>query len=152
MAMMSCPQCGNQISERAEVCPACGYQKVFSKGKPKVSVGASSVMIMIGCLLLVASIMIFTSSHYKNYQDSYGQYMEEYENALDMAHTYNRGNFYGALLYDGYEDLADDWKVMADNANKQLLTYRIAAGALVLGGCGLIFKGFANIKARKVGE
>ena len=25
MALISCPNCGKQISEKAEICPGCGY-------------------------------------------------------------------------------------------------------------------------------
>lgn len=55
MAMLQCPECGQQISDQAAVCPHCGYRvgKRLVPGKRSIAV--------FGAVLLVAGIMLSIS-------------------------------------------------------------------------------------------
>ena len=48
MAMIKCPECGKQVSDKANSCPNCGYGV-----KPKKKVNMKIVVIVICCLALI---------------------------------------------------------------------------------------------------
>lgn len=68
MAMITCPECGKSISDRALKCPACGYP--VSKGNNSItskntSVNSKKVTIIVSCIiilvmLILAVILLFT--------------------------------------------------------------------------------------------
>ncbi len=59
MAMIQCPECGKEISDTAEACPACGYvikkkKKIFSK-KKFIILAMIALVIATGSILFVMS-------------------------------------------------------------------------------------------------
>lgn len=57
MALMNCPECGKEISDKAEMCPNCGYalKTVVEENKQKKS---SKLKVVIGIALLVLVLAI----------------------------------------------------------------------------------------------
>lgn len=51
MALITCSECGKQISSSATVCPNCGCETHFGKKKEEEKVNASKYIIMYGCAL-----------------------------------------------------------------------------------------------------
>jgi hypothetical protein len=71
MALMTCPECGGKVSEKAFACPACGYPLRQQKGGsvwPHVIGGVAGTYIsasaiaaiIVGCVMMIAfaAIMI----------------------------------------------------------------------------------------------
>lgn len=63
MALISCPECKNKISESAECCPKCGFglNKSSSEEKIKLFLKYMSIL-LIGYLIFMGIIMIFTNN------------------------------------------------------------------------------------------
>ena len=66
MAMITCPECGKSISDRALKCPACGYpiKKVSEKkGKQQINIKFSkNAVIIVSCILLFVIFSIIVIS------------------------------------------------------------------------------------------
>ncbi len=63
MALIKCPECGKEISDRAESCPNCGYQlknkDILQKNKDKSSsIKSGAILCIIGSSLLIGFILI----------------------------------------------------------------------------------------------
>lgn len=43
MALMSCPECGHRVSDRAPACPSCGYP-VAGGGAPREGSGTAGIV------------------------------------------------------------------------------------------------------------
>lgn len=56
MALITCSECGKQISSSATVCPNCGCKTDFGKKKEGEKVNAGKYIIINGCALLFALI------------------------------------------------------------------------------------------------
>ena len=153
LALISCPNCGNQISENAIICPSCG-QKFKIEGekiqqsdyrfKSKLWI----ILLGISVFCIITAIYIFSSDTYQSYQEQYWEYMMEYENAIDMARE-NSGGLFGELLYQGYQGLAEEWKTMANNAKKHMLLYQIIGGLSLITGAICFSKGIHIMKRRR---
>lgn len=48
MAMIKCPECGKEISDKAEVCPSCGYSLKRKNRNKKIIIGCAVVIMGIG--------------------------------------------------------------------------------------------------------
>lgn len=71
MALITCPECGNEVSEKAASCPKCGYilkQSEISKVKEILS--RKKLPIFICCLVLigVATTVFIASNHLNEYE------------------------------------------------------------------------------------
>lgn len=71
MALITCPECGNEVSEKAASCPKCGYilkQSEISKVKEILS--RKKLPIFICCLVLigVATTVFIDSNHLNEYE------------------------------------------------------------------------------------
>lgn len=71
MALIHCPECGNKISERAYICPHCGYlQKVYKlqTGEPRTSKFA--IFLKAIAIICMVSGMVFSTVEisYSEYQ------------------------------------------------------------------------------------
>ena len=53
MALINCPECDNEVSSQAQLCPKCGYVLKKPKKEKKSGSGCGS-----GCLALIAIIVI----------------------------------------------------------------------------------------------
>ena len=64
MALIKCPECGNDVSDQANACPHCGYEMAVrnepaTEDKKEVPVHKKSIsilMLIMGCVLLLLSI------------------------------------------------------------------------------------------------
>ena len=89
MALIKCPECGNQISDKAERCPKCGYE-LNKKETPTTSDNkvASSFMnkgnikyILIILAIIVAGFLFFNQNNNK--------FIKTYVTSLENADTTN---------------------------------------------------------------
>lgn len=68
MALITCPECGNEVSDKAASCPKCGYT-LRQSGISKVMEGISKkkLPIFICCIVLgLAAITVFIASNHMN--------------------------------------------------------------------------------------
>ena len=67
MALIKCPECGKEISEKAPKCVHCGYQQSFTK-KAKVRITIAFTLQLVAIILLIAVNYIYVfDGLYKNY-------------------------------------------------------------------------------------
>lgn len=108
MALIKCPECGKEISDRAEKCPNCGcpieeqknevdsktvsinnvdskQEKSKKKIPKKVIVGLCSIIIIIAILVIIYFIATMDSRNYKTAQALYKS--EKYEQALSKFNS-----------------------------------------------------------------
>lgn len=77
MAIVKCPECGNEISDTASRCVHCGYRKGLSK-KVKVSVTIAFLIQLIAIVLLAAVNYIYVfEGHYYHYV--YSEFGSEFD-------------------------------------------------------------------------
>lgn len=68
MALITCPECGKEISDSAKSCPNCGYENLKADDKPKPrrtelsevqkNIGAGILYIIIGIIGLIGGIFL----------------------------------------------------------------------------------------------
>jgi predicted nucleic acid-binding Zn ribbon protein len=56
MALITCPDCGSQISSDAPTCPKCG--RLMAKGKPKEGIFLQSMNMGCGCIAVVVIVFV----------------------------------------------------------------------------------------------
>ncbi|MFU2207235.1 zinc ribbon domain-containing protein [Solidesulfovibrio sp. C21] len=62
MALVKCPECGHEISDKAEACPHCGYEVVQESWAIRKSICANvSWYVFVGEILVGASILLWLS-------------------------------------------------------------------------------------------
>lgn len=120
MALIKCPECGNEISDKAIACPHCGYErteltnesvetKIPNKKQQYIGIG----MCIFACILFIFAIKNITDNEYKFYVDNYDSYVAGYEENSNTASQYS-----GGLFKSGYNQIASSYKGMADDAKK----------------------------------
>lgn len=110
MALVPCPKCNNQISNKAERCPRCGYMKpTYDLAKLKKVPKKRIILIITLIILLIAgaaSVLVWIDTN--NSQ----KYKEEHNKYVDNLHTYRN-----AVLK--YADLAKDlWAKVEQKENE----------------------------------
>ena len=127
MALVKCPECGKEVSDKADKCPNCGcpiedfeklsqFEKPAPKPKtPKEKKTVSKKAIAIACVALVACIG-GGSYYWVQTQDS-----RHYASAMEM---YNEGEYKEAL--NGFKELGnyEDSKKMVKKCEYELTTDR----------------------------
>src|SRR5689334_14846068 len=51
MALTSCQECGNQISEEAKACPKCGFRPTWTKWWLRVPLAGIALFLLLGALV-----------------------------------------------------------------------------------------------------
>ena len=59
MAMIKCPECGNDISDKAKICPKCGYKQRRKTNLQIIAIGG----IILGGILIVLSLVLWFLNH-----------------------------------------------------------------------------------------
>ena len=101
MALIRCPECGNSISDKAELCPHCGLPAAYfsaAQAGPPVSRNQKLDYQNIGNLLLSFNrdyTALFSEDHYISHRDreklrdTYGKYYRELKNKLIFQYVCN---------------------------------------------------------------
>ena len=154
MALIKCPECGKEISDQANICPHCGYEKIVrnenrieeSKEIPiyKNRKYISILMCVVGCIFLILAINRITNDNYKFYKQHYQDCMDGYNDTISTANSY-LGGYFKSL----YNSIASSYKDMADDDNKELWKFRIQAIVLICGGLALIVCGYKKYNKEK---
>lgn len=133
MALVKCPECGNEISDKAKSCPTCGY--LIKRNDPKNRLHKVLISIILIIVLIVGIIItiIFTTNdkktnfnkledeifiHAKELQDTYGKI------SIDCAKIYCDGkNQYIIIYYYGlgknYDTYGDTYAIYVTNQNNE---------------------------------
>ena len=93
MALIKCPECGQEISDKARICPNC---RIELKKQKNININkkyAIMVGIFIVCILIVFSVRNSQSNVFSEYTKYIGG---TYENLPD---GYEQGHFYDDLWY-----------------------------------------------------
>lgn len=54
MALINCPECNKEISDKAKVCPHCGYES-----NPTMDIKKNTIIIIVSVVVLIACIILF---------------------------------------------------------------------------------------------
>jgi len=77
MALVKCPECGKEISEKAQKCVHCGYRKALTKNA-KTKITIAFILQLVAIILLVAVNYIYVfDGMYDNYV--YSEFGREYD-------------------------------------------------------------------------
>ncbi len=85
MALINCPECSNEVSDKANRCPHCGYAlKKDLKTKDSLSLNENKIIIILGVSAILVGIIIciivtFKHNQEKNYLEYY-YYNKMYSN------------------------------------------------------------------------
>ena len=78
MALIQCPECGNNVSNTANKCPNCGYsvKKHLRQENPKRKIVKKKIIALVVLMLVVISVFSLYSWYnkmvYRNFSGSYG--------------------------------------------------------------------------------
>lgn len=112
MALINCPECGNEVSDTAEKCPKCGYKikknQQVNKIKEIINLKKKSLVIIIVLLLIIAGIFSFLKLrdsatpfdkiHYGDTREEvYNTLGEPDEHLLDTVDIYENRYFKGLI-------------------------------------------------------
>ena len=134
MALIECPECKNQISDKAETCPYCGVLlsdvisqnnnqdiNTISNYSPKTKSKALPIILLVVAVILIGySIHNLTGRKYRFYKSHYQECMDGYFESSYEANSYSYG-----LLKNGYESIASRYQEMAADDMKQINNIRI---------------------------
>ena len=145
MAMIKCPECGNEISEQADVCPNCGYpiKKHAKRMNPKIGF----LLIIVGIILLVAIIGIYKAIKRNKLIDAE---IEQVESFLDN-HNFKEAKKY----YHEYESDASFSKRIEprlQNRYENLLAKNDISGIMDLWKSGTLPDEYLNVKRNEIIE
>lgn len=87
MALMKCPECGHEISDKAEACPNCGYK--VSAEVEKKSLGTKEIIY----LLAVAAVFIFLFSNSNSTNKTPAMHMDNDKQQKELALQKVKFNF-----------------------------------------------------------
>lgn len=159
MAIIKCPECGNEVVDSMTVCPSCGYEIIQSEietetvedkrntteilpiYKNKKYIGIA--LCIVACVMLIGSFTRINNDTYSFYKQHYKECMEGYAKNNADANTS------GSLFSGTYRYIASSYEDMAKDDNKKIWEYRIQSIILCLGGiaCGVV--GYKFIKKEK---
>lgn len=157
MAIIKCPECGKEISDQATHCPICNHQMIYPSIAIKKDIGSlarptvrkGTIFFIIGIVFLIGALAILLSSRYTFYKDLMDTCAEEYEKAMELVDE-SKDEQFGKYYGYSYQNIADDWLNMADDARTQLLHYRITIGVFsALGATCLAIGGTMLLKSKK---
>lgn len=154
---MFCRSCGTEIPQDSAFCPVCGKQVVITQGmaannsiapanivkskvrliqkiQPKWRAVISACLAIATLVFVIVGITTLTSDDYSFYKNHYEDCMDEYWDCKKEAIT--SGWYFSSI----YENLADDFKKMADDNQATLVgmvvksvIFFVFAGVFVVG-------------------
>lgn len=103
MALIKCPKCGNEVSDKADVCPGCGV-KINRKGKKKGIIIAAGVLLIV----IIIAVSALGVKQYNKVQEKKRQ--EKIQTILsDVDEYYAEGDFKNIeASYDKLDQLKYD--------------------------------------------
>ena len=99
MAMIKCPGCGQEVSEKAKKCPKCGHR--FSKKIPKKVIIV--IVLVICCILVAVGIMTTIKQNERKKQEEIQACLanvQQYYNSGEFAKVFDEFNKLDQLGYD----------------------------------------------------
>lgn len=125
MALMKCPECGNNVSDQAEKCPKCGYElkgngentvEKNDENKPKRKVDYK--YIILGLLVLVVGLFIINQTR-ENNKKTESQVQTSSTVQSDQPQT-TPGTNTGYVVYNDKNvgmqyEIPNNFKIMTDN-------------------------------------
>lgn len=110
----------------------------------------TAVFLVIGIVLIISALALWTSPRYKSCKDFIDVSIEEYKNSMALfteSQEDEMSKYYG----DAYKDIAGEYLRMAEEISEKLLHYRIAIGSLsALGVICLMIGGIRLKRSRAV--
>ena len=108
-----------------------------AKDLKNIKILTTIILILFGCLCLVAAKGLISSSEYESKLEFYELCEREQKANADMVEQYsNGGSWLDGFLSDSYADLVEDYEEMMNDTMKDITLFRI--GAVVLSGMGVL--------------
>lgn len=153
MALIKCPECGKEVSDKAAACIYCGYplspegtdpataqltaippesgKTAKQKSKPitkLVNRLNPGLRIAISALLIILSIVFLVQGKNTITSDRYEFYKEHYQDCIDgYDDAMSSANSSGAMFRSTYKSIADDYQRMAKDDLAKLNSMRAKA-------------------------
>lgn len=152
MEYSKCPECGQELQGEIGSCPDCGLpvkpeldsttEKVNNSNKKNIGI----LMCIIGLICCIFAFTRINSDDYDFYLEHYEDCMEGYQEAIGQADSYS-GYFNIA-----YENIADEYKKMADADYIEI--WKLRSQLIIPLGIGIILLllGYYNIKTDQTDE
>lgn len=83
MALMKCPECGNEVSDKAEMCPNCGYKIEKKEVKAPITEVLCFISLIIACFCCLAGFSGMTIGYLITlfwlaiYESKYNKYKKD---------------------------------------------------------------------------
>ena len=149
MAMIKCPECGNEVKDGLSMCPGCGCEiprsetcpveedvseenTVIPEHKNRKAFGV--VLGIVACIMLIVAFTRINNENYSFYKQHYEDCMEGYAENQVSANTS------GGWFSDTYQYIASSYEDMAQDDMREIWKYRIQAIILCIAAiiCGTI--------------
>lgn len=121
MAMISCPECGKEISDNAKSCPNCGYS-LKKNTKNKKGIIISIVIVIVIVIIGAIGFTVFKQQEIKKQEELLAQqHQQEISELKTKIQNLDKDGIpaqseYDAL-YETYSSLSDEDKSMIDTAS-----------------------------------
>ena len=153
MAMIKCPECGNEVTDDEKVCPSCGYEIISSETDTQETTNSSVVpvyknkkyiglaLFVVACIMFIVAFTRINNDTYSFYKQHYKECMEGYADTKATADEYS-----GWFFKSTYESISSSYEDMAQDDNKIIWKYRIQAILLCLGGFTCCVVGYKMVR------
>lgn len=106
MALIQCPECGKSVSDKAKICPHCGFSSIKRENK---KLTASILISVVVCVLMIGCAIYFTQSNQSDADSLFSDHAvypasQTYSRATatPIPSTGNRGALAKAKQYLGF--------------------------------------------------
>lgn len=132
MALIKCKECGKELSDKAKICPNCGYRerKPITK-KTILTFGVIALIVaLFGVILCFVGSKVQEKKEYKEYNELYsktkqmmyddGQKCQEYCKNMPLDSGYSTHDYMvnfadeSKILWDNYEVIKDNMKKLKE--------------------------------------
>lgn len=99
MAMINCSECGNKISDQAEICPHCGIHSTILLEKKREIAQEKLIAIIFKPLIIGVIVIIFYVAFFSPKESSFSRATKPVSNSNNSSYCYDMWYKYGSCAY-----------------------------------------------------